>query len=96
MRVLYASRPFETITFRSLIDCHRRADLKVGPINGREGRRSRLRLKASVAPLPHAVDAVQLRPETRVDYLPHYDMDHTKPKRRAAFLGKVEATFLRW
>jgi hypothetical protein len=53
-------------------------------------------LKASVAPLPHAVDAVQLRPETRVDYLPHNDMDHTKPKRRAAFLGKVEATFLRW
>ena len=33
---------------------------------------------------------------TRVDYLAHYDMDHTKPERRAAFLGKVEATFSSW
>jgi hypothetical protein len=45
--------------------------------------------EASVAPLPQEVDAVQRAPA-------HYDMDHTKPKRRAAFLGKVEATFLRW
>jgi NAD(P)H dehydrogenase (quinone) len=35
-------------------------------------------------------------PGTRVDYLAHYDMDHTKPGRRAAFLGKVEATFSAW
>jgi NAD(P)H dehydrogenase (quinone) len=35
-------------------------------------------------------------PRTRVDYLAHYDMDHTKPERRAAFLGKVEATFSTW
>ena len=33
---------------------------------------------------------------TRVDYLAHYDMDHTKPERRAAFLRKVEATFSTW
>ncbi len=35
-------------------------------------------------------------PGTRVDYLAHYDMDHTKPERRAAFLSKVEATFSGW
>ena len=35
-------------------------------------------------------------PGTRVDYLAHYSMDHTTPKRRAAFLGKVEATFSTW
>jgi NAD(P)H dehydrogenase (quinone) len=35
-------------------------------------------------------------PGTRVDYLAHYDMDHTEPERRAAFLGKVEATFSAW
>jgi NAD(P)H dehydrogenase (quinone) len=35
-------------------------------------------------------------PRTRVDYLAHYDMDHTRPERRAAFLGKIEATFSRW
>lgn len=35
-------------------------------------------------------------PDARVDYLAHYDMDHTKPERRAAFLGKVEAAFSAW
>jgi putative NADPH-quinone reductase len=35
-------------------------------------------------------------PGARVDYLAHYDMDHTKPERRAAFLGQVEATFSSW
>lgn len=35
-------------------------------------------------------------PGTRVDYLAHYDMDHTRPSRRAAFLSKVEATFSSW
>jgi putative NADPH-quinone reductase len=33
---------------------------------------------------------------TRVDYLGHYDMDHTNPSRRAVFIGKVEATFSTW
>ena len=35
-------------------------------------------------------------PGARVNYLAHYDMDHTKAERRAAFLGKVEATFSSW
>ncbi len=35
-------------------------------------------------------------PGTRVDYLAHYDMDHTHPDNRAAFLRKVEATFSIW
>ena len=35
-------------------------------------------------------------PGARVDYLAHYDMDHTRPNRRAAFLRKVEATFSTW
>jgi NAD(P)H dehydrogenase (quinone) len=35
-------------------------------------------------------------PRTRVDYLAHYDMDHTRAERRAAFLGKIEATFSCW
>jgi putative NADPH-quinone reductase len=35
-------------------------------------------------------------PGTRVDYLAQYDMDHTRPERRAAFLSKVEATFSTW
>jgi putative NADPH-quinone reductase len=35
-------------------------------------------------------------PGAPVDYLAHYDMDHTKPERRAAFLNKVAATFSRW
>jgi NAD(P)H dehydrogenase (quinone) len=35
-------------------------------------------------------------PRTRVDYLAHYDMDHTRAELRAAFLGKIEATFSRW
>jgi putative NADPH-quinone reductase len=35
-------------------------------------------------------------PGTRVDYLAHYDMDHTRSDRRAAFLRKVEATFSSW
>ena len=32
-------------------------------------------------------------PRTRVDYLALYDMDHTTPERRAAFLRKVEARY---
>jgi putative NADPH-quinone reductase len=35
-------------------------------------------------------------PGTRCDYLAHYDMNHTKPERRAAFLKRVEATFSKW
>ena len=35
-------------------------------------------------------------PGARVDYLAHYDMDHTRPDRRATFLSKVEATFSTW
>ncbi|MGD0562272.1 MAG: NAD(P)H-dependent oxidoreductase [Roseiarcus sp.] len=35
-------------------------------------------------------------PGARCDYLAHYDMNHTTPERRAAFLRKVEATFARW
>ena len=35
-------------------------------------------------------------PGARVDYLAHYDMDHTRGNRRAAFLSKVEATFSTW
>jgi NAD(P)H dehydrogenase (quinone) len=35
-------------------------------------------------------------PGARVDYLAHYDMDHTREDRRAAFLNKVEATFSTW
>jgi NAD(P)H dehydrogenase (quinone) len=35
-------------------------------------------------------------PGTRVDYLAHYDMDHTREDRRAAFLRKVAATFSTW
>jgi NAD(P)H dehydrogenase (quinone) len=35
-------------------------------------------------------------PGARVDYLAHYDMDHTREDRRAAFLSKVEATFSTW
>ena len=35
-------------------------------------------------------------PGARCDYFAHYDMNHTTPERRAAFLSKVEATFARW
>lgn len=35
-------------------------------------------------------------PRTRVDYLAHYNMDHTRAERRAAFLSKVGATLSRW
>ena len=35
-------------------------------------------------------------PGARVDYLAHYDMDHTREDRRAAFLSKVGATFSTW
>jgi len=35
-------------------------------------------------------------PGTRVDYLALYDVDLTKPERRAAFLRKVEARFSAW
>jgi hypothetical protein len=32
----------------------------------------------------------------RCDYLAHYDMDHSNPKQRAAFLEKVKRTFEAW
>lgn len=32
----------------------------------------------------------------RCEYLAHYDMNHTTPERRAAFLKKVEANFAKW
>jgi NAD(P)H dehydrogenase (quinone) len=32
----------------------------------------------------------------RCDYLALYDMDHTRPERRAAFLSRVEARFATW
>ena len=35
-------------------------------------------------------------PGARCDYLAHYDMNHTRPERRAAFLEKVEAKFSTW
>ena len=35
-------------------------------------------------------------PGARVDYLAHYDMDHTRPERRRVFLSKVEARFSTW
>jgi NAD(P)H dehydrogenase (quinone) len=33
---------------------------------------------------------------TRCDYVACYDMNHTTPERRAAFLTQVERAFLRW
>jgi NAD(P)H dehydrogenase (quinone) len=35
-------------------------------------------------------------PRAPCDYLAHYDMNHTKPERRAAFLKEVEARFATW
>ena len=35
-------------------------------------------------------------PGARCDYLAHYDMNHSKPERRAAFLREVEARFSNW
>ena len=35
-------------------------------------------------------------PGARCDYVAHYDMNHTTPERRAAFLRRVEARFSRW
>jgi NAD(P)H dehydrogenase (quinone) len=35
-------------------------------------------------------------PGTRCDYVAHYDMNHTKPDRRAAFLEQVDRRFSRW
>jgi putative NADPH-quinone reductase len=35
-------------------------------------------------------------PGARCDYVAHYDMNHTTPERRAAFLKEVEAKFLKW
>jgi NAD(P)H dehydrogenase (quinone) len=32
----------------------------------------------------------------RCDYLAYYDMDHSKPEQRAAFLSKVHRTFESW
>ena len=35
-------------------------------------------------------------PGARCDYVAHYDMNHTKPERRARFLKSVEAKFSTW
>ena len=35
-------------------------------------------------------------PGARCDYLAHYDMDHTGPERRKAFLAQVETRFSGW
>ena len=35
-------------------------------------------------------------PGATCDYLAHYDLDHSKPEQRAAFLKEVEAKFSRW
>jgi NAD(P)H dehydrogenase (quinone) len=35
-------------------------------------------------------------PGAPCDYLAHYDMNHTKPERRAAFLKEVEARLAKW
>jgi putative NADPH-quinone reductase len=35
-------------------------------------------------------------PGARCDYVAHYDMNHSTPERRAAFLKEVEATFSKW
>ncbi|HEY1944026.1 MAG TPA: NAD(P)H-dependent oxidoreductase [Roseiarcus sp.] len=37
-----------------------------------------------------------IAPRSPCEYLAHYDMNHTKPDRRAAFLKTVEAKFLKW
>ncbi|MBV8474305.1 MAG: NAD(P)H-dependent oxidoreductase [Hyphomicrobiales bacterium] len=37
-----------------------------------------------------------IAPRSRCEYLAHYDMNHTKPARRAAFIKEVEANFARW
>jgi putative NADPH-quinone reductase len=37
-----------------------------------------------------------IAPGAPCDYLAHYDMNHTTPERRAAFLKEVEARFRRW
>jgi NAD(P)H dehydrogenase (quinone) len=35
-------------------------------------------------------------PGARCDYVAHYDMNHTTPERRAAFLKEIETTFSKW
>jgi NAD(P)H dehydrogenase (quinone) len=35
-------------------------------------------------------------PGARCDYVAHYDMNHSTPERRAAFLKEVEANFSKW
>jgi len=37
-----------------------------------------------------------IAPGGRLEYLAHYDMNHTQPARRAAFLAKVETNFSKW
>ena len=37
-----------------------------------------------------------IAPRSRCEYLAHYDMNHTKPERRAAFLKAVETNFGKW
>jgi NAD(P)H dehydrogenase (quinone) len=57
-------------------------------------------LSISVGDPPRRVVKRVLRsliaPGSTCDYLAHYDMNHTKPERRAAFLDKVGATFAYW
>jgi hypothetical protein len=59
------------------------------------GRLSTFHDGRSSASLLDPLDAPDLRP-ARCDYLAHYNMDHTRPERRAAFLKKVEAKFSTW
>jgi hypothetical protein len=35
-------------------------------------------------------------PGARFDYLAQYDMNHSAPERREAFLRKIEARFSNW
>ena len=49
-----------------------------------------------IATFSHAHAAPNCAPGTRVDYLAHYDMNHTTPERRAAFVKTVEARFSKW
>ena len=50
----------------------------------------------SPAPLPDALHASDLGAGARCDYLAHYDMNHSRPERRTAFLRKIEGRFLSW
>jgi hypothetical protein len=45
------------------------------------------------APLLDALHASVCAPGARCDYLAHYDMNHSRPERRAALLRKIEGRF---